>query len=80
MPLPIHVTVYSGYKANERPRDFTVDEDLYEIAEVASSRGGSRVMRALPSWNGGKASSFFSRPPESAVILSGDSLAGAPER
>jgi len=34
MPLPIHVTVYSGYKANERPRDFTVDEDLYEIAEV----------------------------------------------
>src|SRR5262252_9271284 len=34
MPLPIHVTVYSGYKANERPRDFTIDEDLYEIAEV----------------------------------------------
>jgi hypothetical protein len=34
MSLPIHVTAYSGYKANERPRDFTVDEDLYEIAEV----------------------------------------------
>jgi len=34
MSLPIHVTAYSGYKANERPRDFTVDEDLYEITEV----------------------------------------------
>ena len=34
MSLPIHVTAYSGYKANERPRDFNVDEDLYEIAEV----------------------------------------------
>jgi hypothetical protein len=32
--LPIHVSAYSGYKANERPRDFTVDEDLYDIAEV----------------------------------------------
>jgi hypothetical protein len=32
--LPIHVTAYSGYKANERPRDFTVDEDLHEIAQV----------------------------------------------
>jgi hypothetical protein len=32
--LPIHVTAYSGYKANERPRDFTVDEDLYKIIEV----------------------------------------------
>jgi len=34
MSLPIHVTAYSGYKANERPRNFTVDEDLYAIAEV----------------------------------------------
>lgn len=34
MSLPIHVTAYSGYKANERPRDFTVDEDLYEIVDV----------------------------------------------
>ena len=34
MCLPVHVTAYSGYKANERPREFTVDEDLYEIAEV----------------------------------------------
>jgi hypothetical protein len=32
--LTIHVTSYSGYKANERPRDFTVDEDLYEITKV----------------------------------------------
>src|SRR5262245_53807062 len=34
MSLPIHVTAYSGYKSNERPREFTVDKDLYEIAEV----------------------------------------------
>jgi len=34
MSLRIHVGAYSGYKANERPRDFTVDEDLYEIADV----------------------------------------------
>src|SRR5262245_17767729 len=34
MSLPIHVTAYSGYRANERPRDFSVDEDLFEIAEV----------------------------------------------
>ena len=34
MPLPIHVTAYSGYKANERPGDFTVDEDFYRIADV----------------------------------------------
>ena len=34
MSLPIRVGAYSGYKANERPRDFTVDENLYEIAEV----------------------------------------------
>src|SRR5262245_37404560 len=34
MSLPIHVDGYSGYKANERPRYFTVDDDLYEIAAV----------------------------------------------
>jgi hypothetical protein len=34
MSLPVYVDAYSGYKANERPRDFTVDEDLFEIAEV----------------------------------------------
>ena len=34
MSLPIHVDVYSGYKANERPRQFTLDEEIYEIAAV----------------------------------------------
>ena len=35
MSLPIHVTAYSGYKANERPHDeFAVDEDVYEIADL----------------------------------------------
>jgi len=34
MSLPIHVDAYSGYKANEQPRYFTLDEDLYEIAAV----------------------------------------------
>jgi hypothetical protein len=32
--LPIQVTAYSGYRANERPSDFVLDEDLYEIAAV----------------------------------------------
>jgi len=34
MSLPIRVDAHSGYKANERPRYFTVDEDFYEIAAV----------------------------------------------
>src|SRR5262249_10081733 len=34
MGLRIYVDAYSGYKANERPRYFTVDEDVYAIAEV----------------------------------------------
>jgi hypothetical protein len=34
MPLPIQVTCYSGYKPNERPCTFIVDDDLYEIHEV----------------------------------------------
>jgi hypothetical protein len=34
MSLPIHVAAYSGYKANERPSEFALDEDTYEIAEV----------------------------------------------
>ena len=34
MSLPIHVDAYSGYKANERPQSFTLDEALYEIASV----------------------------------------------
>ena len=34
MSLRIYVDAYSGYKANERPRRFQVDEDVFEIAEV----------------------------------------------
>jgi hypothetical protein len=34
MSLPIHVEAYSGYKANQRPRQFTLDEQIYEIAAV----------------------------------------------
>jgi hypothetical protein len=34
MSLPIYVNAYSGYKGNERPRQFAVDEDVFEIAEV----------------------------------------------
>jgi hypothetical protein len=34
LSLPVLIQGYAGYKANERPRDFTVDEELYEIAEV----------------------------------------------
>ena len=34
MGLPIYVDAYSGYKANERPRKFVLDEEIYEIATV----------------------------------------------
>ena len=34
MSLPIYVDAYSGYKANERPRQFTLDEEMYEIDAV----------------------------------------------
>ena len=34
MSLPVYVDAYSGYKANERPRQFVLDEDVYEIAAV----------------------------------------------
>jgi hypothetical protein len=34
MSLPIYVDAYSGYKANERPRQFTLDEQIYEIVAV----------------------------------------------
>src|SRR5215510_14680276 len=34
MSIPIHVDANSGYKANERPRQFTLDEVVYEIAAV----------------------------------------------
>ena len=34
MSLPIYVDAYPGYKTNERPRQFTLDEEIYEIAAV----------------------------------------------
>ena len=34
MSLPIHVDAYSGYKVNERPRQFTLDDGIYDIAAV----------------------------------------------
>src|SRR5438093_13421775 len=37
MALPIYVDAYSGHKANERPRQFELDDELYEIAAVEDS-------------------------------------------
>jgi hypothetical protein len=34
MSVPIHVDAYSGYRANERPCRFVLDERIYEIAAV----------------------------------------------
>jgi len=34
MSLEIYVDAHSGYKANERPRQFTLDEDTFEIESV----------------------------------------------
>src|SRR5262245_635574 len=34
MSLPIYVEAYSGYKPNERPRQFTLDDEIYEINVV----------------------------------------------
>jgi hypothetical protein len=34
MSLEIYVDAYSGYKANERPRQFVLDEDIFEIEAV----------------------------------------------
>jgi len=34
MSLPIHVDAYSGYKASERPSQFVVDEQIYQITAV----------------------------------------------
>ena len=34
MSLPIHVDAYSGYKASERPRQFVLDEQIYQIGAV----------------------------------------------
>jgi hypothetical protein len=32
--LPVYVDAYFGYKANERPRQFVLDEKIYEIVAV----------------------------------------------
>ena len=32
MSLPIHVDAYSGFKANESPSQFVLDEGIYDIA------------------------------------------------
>src|SRR5215831_14809008 len=34
MSLPVHVDSYSGYKSHERPRQFVLDDEVYEIAAV----------------------------------------------
>jgi len=34
MSLPIHVDAYSGYKASERPRQFVLDEQIYQVTAV----------------------------------------------
>jgi hypothetical protein len=34
MSLPIRVDAYSGYKGNERPQQFMLDDEIYEIAAV----------------------------------------------
>jgi hypothetical protein len=34
MSLRVYVDGYSGYKANERPRMFDLDGEVYEIASV----------------------------------------------
>ena len=34
MSVPIYVTAYSGYKGNERPHSFLVEEQLYEVEAI----------------------------------------------
>src|SRR5262245_35512660 len=34
MSLPIYVDAYAGYKPTERPQEFVLDEEIYEIAAV----------------------------------------------
>jgi hypothetical protein len=34
MSIPIHVDAYSGCKPNERPRQFVLDDEAYDIAMV----------------------------------------------
>ena len=38
MSLPIIVIAHSGYKANERPKSFLVDEDWHDIAAIEVRR------------------------------------------
>ena len=34
MSVRIYVDAYSGYRASERPRQFCLDDDVFEIADV----------------------------------------------
>src|SRR5215475_13364482 len=34
MSLPIHVDAYAGFKANERPLQFVLDDKIYGIAAI----------------------------------------------
>ena len=34
MSLPLHVDAYFGYKASERPSQFVLDEQIYQITAV----------------------------------------------
>ena len=34
MPVRINVDAYTGYRANERPRQFCLDDDVFEVEEV----------------------------------------------
>src|SRR5690349_20866195 len=34
MSIPVHVDEYSGHVGNQRPRSFTLDEQVYDIAAV----------------------------------------------
>ncbi len=38
MPLPIYVDGYPGFRANERPKQFTCDEDIHEIVAIEVKR------------------------------------------
>ena len=34
MSVPIYVDAYSGYRVNERPSQFVLDDEIYEIGSV----------------------------------------------
>lgn len=53
MSLVIYVDAYSGFKANERPLQFHLDESIYEIAAVLSQTEESSLAggaNACSSW------------------------------